>query len=307
MTAGHGEAKGPASAEGGPLASSAGGQRGAARGRPAAGVLADRMAAALVHREPGWRLPRRTALARRFNVSPAEIDVAIDALARRSLLRRLPDGQVYRASAAEYLIPIEGLAGLGSRLDPMGAAIACASRSVSRRRAPEDISWVLGMAPGGPVDVIRCLWTADGAPAAFSTTYAADRLAGQLADPHTPRDQPPSLDSVLNLPPPGGSAPAASPETAAGLAVRPSAVHVEMRPPQPSITRSLRLAAGQPAVAVTIRFDDPSGGSPLALTVAVLRPDLFRIVVEAPASPPEGDSGAGTLGSWAHAGHAWEL
>jgi hypothetical protein len=31
----------------------------------AAGVLADRMAAALVHREPGWRLPRRSALARR--------------------------------------------------------------------------------------------------------------------------------------------------------------------------------------------------------------------------------------------------
>ena len=43
----------------------------------AAGVLADRMAAALVHREPGWKLPRRSALARRFNVSLAEIDVAV--------------------------------------------------------------------------------------------------------------------------------------------------------------------------------------------------------------------------------------
>ena len=39
----------------------------------AATVLADRMAAALVHREPGWRLPRRTALARRYNVGLTEI------------------------------------------------------------------------------------------------------------------------------------------------------------------------------------------------------------------------------------------
>jgi len=40
-------------------------------------VLADRIAAALVHREPGWRLPRRSALARRYNVSLTEIDAAI--------------------------------------------------------------------------------------------------------------------------------------------------------------------------------------------------------------------------------------
>ena len=55
-------------------------------------VLADRMAAALVHREPGWRLPRRTALARRYNVSLTEIDAALGDLSRRSLVRRLPDG-----------------------------------------------------------------------------------------------------------------------------------------------------------------------------------------------------------------------
>jgi hypothetical protein len=30
------------------------------------GVLADRIAAALLHHEPGWRLPRHTALARRY-------------------------------------------------------------------------------------------------------------------------------------------------------------------------------------------------------------------------------------------------
>ena len=44
--------------------------------RASSGVLADRIAAALVHREPGWRLPRRSALARRYGVGLAEIDVA---------------------------------------------------------------------------------------------------------------------------------------------------------------------------------------------------------------------------------------
>ena len=66
--------------------------------RPAAQVLADRVAAALIHHEPGWRLPRRSALARRYGVSPAEMEAAIEELAARHLLRRLPDGQVYRAS-----------------------------------------------------------------------------------------------------------------------------------------------------------------------------------------------------------------
>ena len=57
-------------------------------------VLADRIAAALAHHEPGWRLPRQTALARRYNVSPAEVDAAISELSARHLIRRLPDGQL---------------------------------------------------------------------------------------------------------------------------------------------------------------------------------------------------------------------
>src|SRR5579875_1822955 len=103
-------------------------EEGSGATRPAAGVLADRMAAALVHREPGWKLPRRSALARRFSVSLAEIDVAVEELSRRSLLRKLPDGQLYRASPAEYRIPIEGVAGLSTSVDPMGSAIACRVR-----------------------------------------------------------------------------------------------------------------------------------------------------------------------------------
>jgi hypothetical protein len=43
---------------------------------PSASVLAERMAAALLHHEPGWRLPRHSALARRYNVTTAEIAAA---------------------------------------------------------------------------------------------------------------------------------------------------------------------------------------------------------------------------------------
>ncbi len=34
---------------------------------------------------------------------------------------------------------------------------------------------------------------------------------------------------------------------------------------------------------VTVRFDDPATARPAALTVAALRPDLFRIVIDSPA------------------------
>ena len=147
------------------------GQEGRQAPAGAAGVLADRMAAALVHREPGWRLPRRSALARRYNVSLTEIDTAIADLARRSLVRRLPDGQLYRASPADYWIPVEGAGGLGTRLDPMGTTITCQSRHVSRREAPQDVAWALGLAAGAPIRVVRSVWSADGEPAAVSTAY----------------------------------------------------------------------------------------------------------------------------------------
>ena len=141
-------------------------------------VLADRMAAALVHREPGWRLPRRTALARRYNVSLTEIDAALANLARRSLVRRLPDGQLYRASPADYWIPLEGAIGLGTRLDPMGGTIACQTRHVSTREAPQDVAWALHLPCGAPIRVVRCVWVSEGDPAAVSTAYLSEPLAG---------------------------------------------------------------------------------------------------------------------------------
>jgi DNA-binding GntR family transcriptional regulator len=232
-------------------------------------VLADRMAAALAHREPGWRLPRRTALARRYNVSLTEIDAALGDLARRSLVRRLPDGQLYRASPADYWIPVEGAAGLGTRLDPMGGAITCQARHASRRDAPQDVAWALRLPSGAPIRVVRCVWACAGDPAAVSTAYLNEPPGDGDAEPGQEEDQPvPSLDSVLN------TLPAA-------------AVSVEMSLPQPSVARSLRLSPGQPVIIVTARFDDAVTGEPAGLTVVVLRPELFRVAIDT-TEPPAG-------------------
>jgi DNA-binding GntR family transcriptional regulator len=251
-----------------PAETGAAGARAPAR---ASTVLADRMAAALVHREPGWRLPRRTALARRYNVSLTEIDAALGDLSRRSLVRRLPDGQLYRASPADYWIPVEGAGGLGTRLDPMGGTIVCQTRHVSRREAPQDVAWALHLPSGAPIRVIRCVWVSGGDPAAVSTAYLNEPLADQDSEPVQDADQEfPSLGSVLN-------------------ALPAAAVSVEMSPPQPSIARSLRLSPGQPVFTVTVRFDDTATGEPAGLTVVMLKPELFRIAIdtsEAPAGTP---------------------
>jgi DNA-binding GntR family transcriptional regulator len=300
MPAGNGgqEREGQDSAVGATAAS----RRQRASARPAVAVLADRIAASLVHHEPGWRLPRHTALARRYNVSTAEIDAAVDELAIRHLVRRLPDGQLYRISPAEYLIPIEGVPGLASRADPMGGEIACRSRQASWRQVPEDIGWALRIPPADPVGVIRVQWTANGEPAAFSTTYlhkdiatafiSAQGTAGTVGLTLLPITAPP-----LQPDPEHGEL------TPVGEA---RAVHVEMQPPPPSVARSLRLSAGQPAAMVTVRFDDPVEDRPVALTVAVFRPDLFRIVVESGDQLLAEAEEQTFSAAWTHAVEDWE-
>jgi DNA-binding GntR family transcriptional regulator len=306
-------------------------------------ILADRMAALLGNHEPGWRLPRQSALARRFNVSVPEVDAAVTELMSRHLLRRLPDGQVYRASPADYLISLEDLRGLTSQIDPMGAQMACESRHVSWRRVPEEIGRALGLEPGDQVCVVRYLWQADGARAALSTTYLPERLAvtvpaldhpadastwvsvtpvpepnetsrwtpvqpGSSADPRSPAVP---LNVVRLLAPAGPSATAhaqaggpagngAPPAEPAELAGEPRALHMEMQLPPPSVARSLGLAPDQCAVIVSMRFDHPSRGTPVALTVVVLRPDAFRIVITSGTGPLADSDYGGLAGAWAH-------
>jgi DNA-binding GntR family transcriptional regulator len=232
--------------------------------RSASGVLADRLAAALVHREPGWQLPRRSALARRYNVSMAEIDAAIGELARRSLIRRQPDGQLYRASPAEYLIPLEGIAGLSTQLDPMGGEISCTARHVSLRAAPQDVAWSLGVAGDNTVRIVRCSWAVAAEPVAVSVAYVpggAEQAGG-----------PDSFEATLQAPP--GSVPGIT-------AAHARAVDLELAPPQPSVARSLRLLPGESAISVTIRFDNQATGSPAGLTTVTLKPQHFRVVIQA--------------------------
>lgn len=240
------------------------GQRGLSDGtagcRSASGVLTDRMAAALVHREPGWRLPRRSALARRYSVSAAEIDTAIGELIQRSLIRRLPDGQLYRASPAEYLIPVEGVGGLTTRLDPMGGDVACRARHVSQRGAPREIASALGLAGDSPVRVVRCVWAAGANPVAISTAYVPEAIAASV-----PRQALASFEEMLDRMPGATSA---------------RAVDIELSPPQPAVARSLRLVPGQSAFSVTIRFDDSDAHTPVGLTVVILKPEFFRVVIE---------------------------
>ncbi len=257
--------------------------QGLAPGRSlSASVLADRMAAALLHHEPGWRLPRHTALARRYNVTTSQIDAAIDLLAERHLLTRLPDGQVFRASPAEYRLTLEGLPGLATHVDPMGGELACKSRNVSKRRAPEDVARALGAAPGEPLLTVRCLWTVGGAPAAYSASYLPASMEGLASD--------------------FAAASPAGPSTPHG---RPCAFQMDMQPPAPSVARSLRLAATEPATTITVRYEDPAHRGVIGLSVAVLRPDLFRIVVESPGIPrPAGPDGL--PGAWTHALEDWE-
>ena len=274
------------------------GMRDARKARSSTAVLADRIASALVHHEPGWRLPRHTALARRYNATTTAVDAAITELASRHLVRQLPDGQVYRASPADYFIPLEGVPGLTSYVDPMGGQIACRSRQVSRRRVPEDVGRALGIASGESVCVLRLLWTADGEPAALSTTY----LAGHFAVTGTGVQDASSEAAPLNVLPLTATLPEYQEEDGPHRAAwQPQALFVEMQQPPPSVARSLRLPPGQLAALVTVRFDDPDLGKPAAVTIAVLRPDLFRIVVESPAAPLARASEAGVSEAWTHA------
>jgi DNA-binding GntR family transcriptional regulator len=260
---------------------------------PNEGVLADRIAAALVHHEPGWRLPRLTALARRYRVSVPEVEAAVGELAARHLLRRLPDGRVYRASPAECQVPLAGLTGLVSYVDPMGGELTCPGRQVSCRRVPEDAARALRLPPGETVLVVRCRWLIGGEPGGLAVTYLPRRLTGLTGCAGT------SLLDGLPC-----AAWQAAPVQAAmpGL---PRAAQVELGPPPPSVAKMLRLGAGQPVASVTTLFED-AAGTPAALMVAMLRPDLFRIVVQAPEGGQPASPADGSGSSWTGAAGDWE-
>jgi hypothetical protein len=239
-------------------------------GSPATGVLADRIAASLLEHEAGWRLPRRSDLARRHSVTVVEIDAAISQLAGRHLVRELADGQVYLSSPAEYLITLDQLPFLGSRIDPMGTPLSCASRRVLRRAVPDGIASALRLEPDEPGCAVQTAWETAGAVAAVSTTYLPARLAGLLMPHLEGKDDPAS--GLNPVPAPRGG----------GTLARPAAFYLEVGQPPRWAARMLRLGTCGLAIMVTVRLDDPAVCVPVALTVAILHPGHFRIAVEAP-------------------------
>ena len=248
------------------------------------GVVAERIAAALGTHEPGWQLPRATELARRYSADIDQVHAIIDDLVARQLVRRSPDGRLYRASPPEYLVALDGIPGLGTAIDPMSGDLTCSSYGVSRRPATEEAAEALRVRRGEPVSVLRLAWALNGRPAAVSTTYLVRHLAEQdlLAGWPTTGAQ----EGGLPLSPPGG---AGRDHRDGQPALRPHSASVQMQLPPPWLVRKLRLAAGQLAVLVTVLFEDGAcedgvlgdgtGRWPVALTTAVLRPDMFRITI----------------------------
>lgn len=277
-----------------------GGGQQAAPGRPglraAPGVLVDRIATEVVQHDPGWRLPRHSLLARRYNAAPAEVDAALEELAARHLIRRLPDGRICRVSPVDYLFPLEGVRGLGTTADPLGGQVVCQGLQASLREVPEDIAWGLRVPRGEQVGFIRSRWAVSGEPAAVCTTY----LRRDIAAPLLATAQVSGIAaSMALLPAPAPAGPGEGVQATASA--KPGSVTLELQPPPPAMAKRLRLAAGQPAVVMTARFDDPGTRRPAALTVAVLRPDLFRIVVQTAERPlGEGGEGHPPGAAWGH-------
>jgi hypothetical protein len=113
----------------------------------------------------------------------------------------------------------------------------------------------------------------------LSTTY----LCAQADLPPMPAPELSSPDLVMSLLP-GVTAP-----TVPGLQGHPAGVLGEMQPPRPSIARTLGLTPGEPAASVTVTFSQSPAAAAIALTAAVVGPDIFKIVIEA---GPQGLPGA---------------
>lgn len=216
-------------------------------------------------------MPRPSELARRHSVSADEAAAAVDSLVARQLLRWSPDGRLYRAGPADYLVSLENMAGLGATVDPMGRELTCLGYAAEQRPAPEHAARALGMRGGEPVGVLRLAWALDGRPAAVSTTYLAEGLpeSRTLTGWVTEAEH----GALPMRPPPahGNGDP-----RRLRLRAEPRAVAVQMDLPPASVARRLGLAPSQMAVLVTTRF----GKRPAALTAAVLRPDMFRVTVD---------------------------
>ena len=236
------------------------------------------IAATLAHRKPGWTLPRLSVLARRYQVTTRQVAAAIDELAARHLVRVLPDGKACRVSPAEYMFDLAGQHGLAARVEPLRGQLSCKSHSVAWHPVPADVSGALGIAAGEPACILQKLWTVGGEPAAATTSY----LAGPAAEPFLAAlngAETDSLQAILPMPPARPAAPGVAPQPGERMLV-PHALRIEMQEPPAWAASVLRLSARDSAIGVTVRYAESADGDAAALTVAVLRPDYFRVIID---------------------------
>jgi hypothetical protein len=262
------------------------GRRMAGCPEPTGAVLAGRIAATLAHHDPGWRLPRISLLARYYGVKPAQVSAAVDDLVARHLVRRLSDGQHVRTGRAEYGIPLGDMSAVRTRFDPIGGALRCASSTVATRPLREDVARALGASAGDPGRVLKLLCTIEDEPAALSTTYVA--LAhGALIQHVRPGSQPAMLPLMHQ--PAGPGQPVLQ------------AIQIEMQQPQPAAASLLGLPAAEQAIEIIARHGEPGAATAAAMTVAILRPDLFRVALETDDPPIPGLAAHSAAAGW------WDL
>lgn len=241
-----------------------------------------------------------------------QVAAAIDELAARHLIRILPDGQARRISPAEYLLDLAGQHGLAARAEPVHGTLACKSQSIAWHSVRADIAKVLGIAPGEPACILQMLWTVSGSPAAATTTYLAEQMAKPLVTamenaeleafrtilPMTPTssavnsaraDEPdgsnPQLSASQGGTPNCPDGTAGAPDVFLTETLVPSSLHIEMQQPPPWAAKALRLSASDSAIGISVSYTDAATGKPGALTVAVLRPGEFRVVVDSVVAP----------------------
>jgi len=271
--------------------------------QPADPVLTSRIAASLAQHQPGWLLPRPSVLARRYHVATPEVTAAIDELAARHLVRLLPDGKACRISPADYMLQLQGQHGLSARVEPLHGQLRCRSKSVAWHAVRPDIESALGIAPGESVCILQMLWTLSGQPAAATTTYLAGAAAEEVLVGIEATDVQ-SFRTILPMPSALTGAAAGdrddSAESDANVLI-PHALHIEMQQPPPWAARVLRLSACDSAIGITVSYAEPADGSAAALTVAVLRPSEFRVIVDSVVPPALAAAHGNPLLAWPRA------
>jgi DNA-binding GntR family transcriptional regulator len=234
-------------------------------------VLAERIAARIAHRPPGWRLPRPSVLARHYGVPQQLLDEALADLQARQQVSDLGRGQFSRAGSANGRAPAVTGSGLVIRIEPVRNDISCGSRQDSYGPLRSGLSAALGLAADAPAATIQLLWTAGPTPVALSTTYLP---AGSTA---------PGAWQAQLLVTGHGCSPAQR-NTEGG----PHAIGLQMSAASTAVASKLRLTAGAPVAMVLASYRDPADGSVRCATVAALRPEQFRIVIESAGQPAGG-------------------